>query len=59
VRVGDWVACFGQEYAYYADVVSVPQHCLVVLPKKELLKIGALTGYGARALHMIHKAGVD
>lgn len=58
VRVGDWVACFGQEYAYYADVISVPQHCLVKLSKKELLKIGALTGYGARAMHIIHKAGV-
>lgn len=58
VRVGDWVACFGQEYAYYADVVSVPEHCLVKLSNKNILKVGALTGYGARAMHMIHKASL-
>lgn len=58
VRVGDWVACFGQEYAYYADVVCVPEHCLVKLPNKNILKVSALTAYGARAMHMIHKASL-
>lgn len=58
-RVGDWVACFGREYAHYADVISVNHHSLIRLSKKELLKIGALTGYGARAMHMIHKAEVS
>lgn len=59
VRVGDWVACFGQEYAYYADIISVPQHCLVKLENKELLKIGSLTGYGARAMHMIRQSSIE
>lgn len=56
VRVGDWVACFGQEHAYHADVISAPEHCIVKIPDKKCLKISSLIGYGARAMHIVHGA---
>lgn len=58
IRVGDFVACAGTDFANHADMVCVPQHLVVRVPKEENVKVASLTGVGAIALHSVDRAGL-
>lgn len=55
-RPGDLVACAGAGYAYYADLVCVPQHLVVRINKKNYVKAASITTLGAVALHAVRRA---
>ncbi len=56
LRPGDLVACAGTGYAYYADLVCVPQHLVVRVKSKEFLKTASITTMGTVALHAVRRA---
>lgn len=55
-RAGDLVACAGAGYAYYADLVCVPEHLVVRIKNKNYLKAASVTTLGAVALHAVRRA---
>lgn len=57
--VGDFVACGGAEFAYHADIVSVPQHLLVKLSSNKFLKQASVSTIGAIALQGIRRANLQ
>ena len=59
ICVGDFVACAGSEYAYHADIVSVPQHLLVKLTSDKFLKQASISTIGTIAMQGIRRAGVQ
>lgn len=58
-RVGDFVACAGTNFANHSDVVCVPQHLVVQVPKELDIRKASLTGIGAIALHAVERAQVQ
>ena len=55
-KIGDRVACAGQDYASHAEVVSVPQHLVVKVPDGVGDDEAAFTTIGAIALQGIRQA---
>mgnify|MGYP000253423373 CR=1 FL=1 len=58
-RVGDRVACAGAEYAYHAEVVSVPENMCVKVPSNVDLQEAAFVAMGAIAIHGVRNVGVS
>lgn len=58
-RTGDLVACAGSGFANHADVVCVPEHLVVHVHKKEMLKAASVATLGAIALNGIRRANVQ
>jgi len=58
-KVGDRVACAGAEYAYHAEVVSVPENMCVKVPLNVDLQEAAFVALGAIAIHATRNAGVS
>jgi predicted dehydrogenase/threonine dehydrogenase-like Zn-dependent dehydrogenase len=64
IRVGDLVACAGNQYAYHAEVVAVPRNLVVKLPtlsapdlsEDNYLQSAAYNTLGAIALQSIRQA---
>ena len=54
--VGDFVACAGEGLANHAEVVCVPEHLVVRVPRQDLMPAASLTGIGALALQSIRRA---
>ncbi|MBM3886489.1 zinc-binding alcohol dehydrogenase, partial [Candidatus Dependentiae bacterium] len=57
--IGDFVACAGSEFAYHADIISVPQHLLVKLKDDKFLKQSSISTIGAIAMQGIRRARVQ
>lgn len=57
--IGDFVACAGAEFAYHADIVSVPQHLLVKLKSDKYLKQASVSTIGAIALQGVRRAHIE
>jgi len=55
-KVGDRVACAGQDYASHAEVVSVPQNLVVKIPEHVSFEEAAFTTVGAIALQGVRQA---
>lgn len=55
-RVGDRVACAGQDYASHAEIVFVPKNLCVKIPKNVSDEEAAFTTLGAIALQGIRRA---
>jgi predicted dehydrogenase/NADPH:quinone reductase-like Zn-dependent oxidoreductase len=58
-RVGDWVACAGDGFAYHAGIVCIPENLIVSVPRQEDLKSASLVGMGAMALQSIRRAEIQ
>ena len=58
LRVGDLVACAGTNFANHSDIICLPQHLVIKVPKALDLKAASLTGVGAIALHAVERASV-
>ncbi len=58
-KVGDRVACAGAEYAYHAEVVSVPENMCVKVPSNVDLQEAAFVAMGAIAIHGVRNADVS
>jgi len=56
LRVGDYVACAGQDFANHAEVVSVPVNLCSKIPENISFKEAAYTTLGAIALQGIRQA---
>lgn len=57
-RVGDRVACAGQDYASHAEVVVVPRNLVVPLPEPVSFAAGSFAAVGAIALQGVRRAQV-
>lgn len=57
--VGDFVACAGSEFAYHADIVSIPQHLLARLTSNKFIKQASVSTIGAIALQGVRRANVQ
>ena len=55
-KVGDRVACAGQDYASHAEVVSIPQNLVAKIPDNVSLEEASLTTLGAIALQGVRQA---
>lgn len=55
-KVGDRVACAGQDYASHADIVSVPQNLVVKIPDNVSFEEASFTTLGAIALQGVRQA---
>jgi polar amino acid transport system substrate-binding protein len=55
-KIGDRVACAGQDYASHAEVVSVPQNLAVKIPDNVSFEEAAFTTIGAIALQGVRQA---
>lgn len=58
LKVGDRVACAGQDRASHAEVVSLPPTLLARIPDGVSFEDAAFATVGAIALHGIHRANV-
>lgn len=58
LRVGDRVACAGQDYASHAEVVVVPRNLVIPLPEALSFDEGCFVALGAIALQGIRRAEV-
>lgn len=56
INIGDIVACLGAEYAYHAELVSVPRNMLVKVPKTVSTKEAAFVTIASIALHAVRNA---
>lgn len=57
-RVGDRVACAGQNYASHAEYIFVPKNLTVRVPKNVSLKDASFVTLGAIAMQGIRQAGL-
>lgn len=55
-KVGDRVACAGQDYASHAEVVAVPQNLVAKIPENVSSEEAAFTTIGAIALQGVRQA---
>jgi len=55
-KVGDRVACAGQDYASHADVVCVPQNLVVKIPDNVSFEEASFTTLGSIALQGVRQA---
>lgn len=55
-KVGDRVACAGQDYASHAEVVAVPQNLVVKIPDNVSFEEASFTTLGAIALQGVRQA---
>jgi polar amino acid transport system substrate-binding protein len=55
-KVGDRVACAGQDYASHAEVVVVPRNLVVPLPDAVSFEAGSFAAVGAIALQGVRRA---
>lgn len=55
-KVGDRVACAGQDYASHAEIVAVPQNLVAKIPEGVSMEEAAFTTVGAIALQGIRQA---
>jgi predicted dehydrogenase/threonine dehydrogenase-like Zn-dependent dehydrogenase len=55
-KLGDRVACAGQDYASHAEIVSVPQNLVVKIPDNVSFEEASFTTLGAIALQGIRQA---
>jgi len=58
-KVGDRVACVGAEYAYHAEVVSVPENMCVKVPSNVDLQEAAFVALGAIAIHGVRNGDIS
>ena len=58
-KVGDKVACAGSEYAYHAEVVSVPENMCVKIPLNLDFQEATFAAIGAIAVHGVRNAKVS
>jgi predicted dehydrogenase/threonine dehydrogenase-like Zn-dependent dehydrogenase len=56
LKVGDYVACAGSQFANHAEFVSVPENLAVKIPSKDYLKQSSITTIGAIALQGFRRA---
>ncbi len=56
VKVGDWVACMGEQYAHHADIIYVPETHCVPLTHSSSLKYASLVAPGSLALQAVRRA---
>ncbi|MCX5925084.1 MAG: bi-domain-containing oxidoreductase [Candidatus Dependentiae bacterium] len=56
LSVGDLIACAGEGYAHYADLLCVPEHVAVRVHSQEHLRAASITTIGAIALQGIRRA---
>jgi polar amino acid transport system substrate-binding protein len=59
LRVGDRVACAGQDYASHAEIVVVPRNLVVPIPESATFEEGAFAAVGAIALQGIRRAEIQ
>lgn len=55
-KVGDRVACAGQDYASHAEVVSIPQNLIARIPDNVTCEEAAFTTLGAIAMQGVRQA---
>jgi len=55
-KVGDRVACAGQDYASHSEVVAIPQNLMVKIPDNVSFKDASFTTLGAIALQGVRQA---
>jgi predicted dehydrogenase/threonine dehydrogenase-like Zn-dependent dehydrogenase len=55
-KVGDRVACAGQDYASHAEVVSIPQNLIARIPDNVTYEEAAFTTLGAIAMQGVRQA---
>ena len=55
-KVGDRVACAGQDFASHAEVVSIPQNLIAKIPNEVSFEEAAFTTVGAIALQGVRQA---
>ncbi|NQY30829.1 MAG: Gfo/Idh/MocA family oxidoreductase [Flavobacteriaceae bacterium] len=55
-KVGDRVACAGQDYASHSEVVSIPQNLVVKIPDNVSFEDASFTTLGAIALQGVRQA---
>ena len=55
-KVGDRVACAGQDYASHAEVVSIPQNLVAKIPDNVSFEEAAFTTLGAIAMQGVRQA---
>jgi len=53
--IGDFVSCIGEGFANHAEIVCVPEHLAVHIPKEAFLKAASLMGVGALAMHSFRR----
>lgn len=58
-RPGDYVACAGAGWANHADIVCIPEHLAVAVPKKEAVRDASITTIGSIALQGIRRSQVQ
>ncbi|MEM4141243.1 MAG: bi-domain-containing oxidoreductase [Nitrososphaeria archaeon] len=58
-KVGDRVACAGAEYAFHAEVNSVPEMMCVKVPNNVDLKEAAFVAVGSIAIHAVRNARIS
>ncbi len=56
LRVGDFVACAGSDFAHHADIVCVPENLVAAVPNHEFLRETSITTLGAIALQAVRRA---
>lgn len=59
LKVGDLVACMGAEYAYHAEIISVPRQMATLVPSSTELREASFVTLGAIALHAVRNAHVQ
>ncbi len=55
-KIGDLVACGGSQWAYHAEIISVPQNLAVVLPDALATREASTVSLGAIALQAVRRA---
>ncbi len=58
-RPGDYVACAGAGWANHADVVCIPEHLAVTVPKKDAVRNASITTIGSIALQGLRRAQIQ
>lgn len=58
-RPGDYVACAGAGWANHADIVCIPEHLAVAVPKKEAVRNASITTIGSIALQGIRRSQIQ
>lgn len=58
-KIGDRVACAGQDYASHAEIVSVPHNLLAKIPENVSTKEASFTTLGAIALQGVRQAEIN